>query len=61
MSIIDISNVTTTTTAGTPDPDTTPILAAVETARTEVAGYAVSNGTRQAVEALCDAVEALTA
>ena len=35
------------------------VLAAVATARTEVAGYAESNGTRQAVEALATAVETL--
>ena len=37
------------------------VLAAVQTARNEVAGYAASNGTRQAVEALATAAEALTA
>jgi len=35
------------------------VLAAVQTARAEVAGYAANNGTRQAVEALANAVEAL--
>jgi len=35
------------------------VLAAVQTARAEVAGYAESNGTRQAVEALATAVETL--
>ena len=35
------------------------VLTAVETARNEVAGYAASNGTRQAVEALATAVETL--
>lgn len=35
------------------------VLAAIATARQEVAGYAESNGTRQAVEALATAVEAL--
>ncbi len=35
------------------------VLTAVETARKEVAGYAASNGTRQAVEALATAVETL--
>ena len=35
------------------------VLAAVQTARNEVAGYAASNGTRQAVEALATAVETL--
>ena len=35
------------------------VLAAVQTARKEVAGYAASNGTRQAVEALATAVETL--
>ncbi len=35
------------------------VLAAVATARAEVAGYAQSNGTRQAVEALATAVETL--
>jgi len=45
-----------------PDPPADPtatILAAVQTARSEVAGFAPSNGTRQAVEALATAVEAL--
>lgn len=35
------------------------VLTAVQTARNEVAGYAASNGTRQAVEALATAVETL--
>jgi len=35
------------------------VLAAVATARAEVGGYAQSNGTRQAVEALATAVETL--
>ena len=35
------------------------VLAAVQTARNEVAGYAASNGSRQAVEALATAVETL--
>lgn len=48
---------------GGPDPEPTDpasaVLAAVQTARAEVAGYAASNGTRQAVEALATAVETL--
>lgn len=35
------------------------VLAAVQTARGEVKGYAANNGTRQAVEALATAVETL--
>ncbi len=35
------------------------VLAAVQTARDEVEGYAANNGTRQAVEALATAVETL--
>ena len=35
------------------------VLAAVQTARDEVKGYAANNGTRQAVEALAAAVETL--
>lgn len=35
------------------------VLTAVQTARNEVAGYAATNGTRQAVEALATAVETL--
>ena len=35
------------------------VLAAVQTARNEVKGYAANNGTRQAIEALTTAVETL--
>ena len=41
-----------------PDPSVA-VLAAVTTARNEVAGFAPTNGTRQAVEALATAVEVL--
>ena len=41
-----------------PDPAAA-VRAAVATARQEVAGYAPTNGTRQAVESLCNAVETL--
>jgi len=49
---------------GLPIPDVAadpaaPVLAAVQTARDEVKGYAANNGTRQAVEALATAVETL--
>ena len=43
-----------------PDPDPTPaevVADRVATARAEVAGFSPTNGTRQAVEALCDALE----
>lgn len=54
----------TETLTGLPIPDVAAdpaasVLAAVETARNEVKGYAASNGTRQAVEALATAVETL--
>lgn len=42
-----------------PTDPTAPVLAAIETARAEVATFSASSGTRQAVEALCDAVETL--
>lgn len=44
-----------------PDPAPSPVTAAVAAARQEVAGLSPSGATRQAVEALCDAVEALAA
>jgi hypothetical protein len=48
-----------TVTIDVPEPAPSPVLEAVATARAEVAGYSESNGTRQAVEALATAVEAL--
>lgn len=42
-----------------PSSDVSPVLAAVRTARQEVAGLSPTGATRQAVEALCAAVESL--
>lgn len=55
---VDVSNIVITSSPGDPD-RTEAVIAAAATARQEVAGFAPTNGTRQAVEALAAAVEAL--